>query len=277
MSGFFKPFVAGPARHFVRLMREPDYRVLAGLESRLGRHPRRRPLRVRAGHWTLEVPDAASFLASWREIVVDRRYGFPWSEARPPRILDLGANVGLSVLHFLALHPGADVTAVEADPELFGYLERNLTANGAGQVRRLQRAAWTGPGRLSFARDGADGGRVAANGAAPSGGERVEVEALDLPALLEAEAFDVLKMDIEGAELQVLPACREGLRRTRFVAVEYHSPAGAPQALSAVVGALEAAGFRVHVQSVNAAPQPFFGVRAESGFDLQLNVFAWRA
>lgn len=275
MSGLLKPLVAGPARHVVRLLREPGYRTLAGLEARLGRRPRYSPFRVRADRWTLEGPDAASFLASWREIVVDGRYDFPWT-GPPPRILDLGANVGLSVLHFLAMHPGAEVLAVEADPVVFGYLEKNLAANGGSSVERVQRAAWSRGGRVAFRSEGADAGRVAGAGPAPASGRLLDVEALDLPALLAERSFDMIKMDIEGAETEVVPACWEGLRAARFVAVEYHSSVAHPQALGRLLQVLEDCGFRVHAQSVNPSPRPFLEVRTEAGFDMQVNLFGWK-
>jgi FkbM family methyltransferase len=275
MSGLLKPLWAGPARHLLRLARDADFRELAWLESRLGRRPRFTPLRVRAHGWSLEVPDAASFLASWKEIVVDGRYAFRWP-GPAPRILDLGANVGLSVLHFKALHPGAEILAVEADPTLFGCLERNLEANAVHGVERMQRAAWTGPGRVRFKSDGADAGRVVLGDDVADAAGLLEIETLDVPALLAARTFDFIKMDIEGAEVQVLPACGAALGRARFVAVEYHAVTGAPQHLGAVFQTLEGCGFRVHVESVSPTLRPFFGVHRDAGFELQLNLFGWK-
>ena len=272
MSGLFKPLVAGPARHLVRLLREPDYRALARLESALDGRPRYTPSRARVRAWTLEIPDAASFLASYREIFVERQLAFPWSGS-PPRILDLGANVGLSVMFFRAAHPLAPITAVEADPAIFGYLEKNLSSNAITGVELLHRAAWTGPGRVPFRPEGADGGRAGAAAGTPG---TIEVEALDIPALLDARPFDVIKMDIEGAEAVVLPACRAGLARARFVAVEYHSSVGEPQALAEILTVLKDCGFRVHVREAITSPKPFVSVRSHAGFDLQLNLFAWK-
>jgi len=271
VSGLFKPLAAGPARHLARLVRDPDYRALAWLESTVGRRPRRAPGRARVRGWTLEVPDAASFLASYREIFVDREYAFPWT-GPPPRILDLGANIGLSVLYFRTIHPHARIVAVEADPAIFATLERNLRANAISGVELLQRAAWTGPGRVRFHADGADGGRAVADDAPGT----IEVEALDVPALLATHAFDVIKMDIEGAEAAVVPASREGLARARFVAVEYHSVAGAPQGLAEILHTLRDAGFRVHVREAVASRPAFDGGAPHAGFDLQLNLAAWK-
>jgi len=277
VSGLFKPFLAGPARHLARLLGEPDYRALAVLEAGLGRRPRYAPGRARLHGWMLEFPDAASFLASYREIFVQRQYAFPWpAPGAPPRILDLGANIGLSALFFKTCHPQAEILAVEADPAIFRYLERNLRANAVTGVELLNRAAWSGAGRVAFHPEGADAGRAVAPGGEGASGT-IEVEALDLPALLSRRAFDFIKMDIEGAESTVVPACREGLARARFVAVEYHSTVGKPQALAGIVAALEECGFRAHVHSVITSPAPFVELRTHTGFDMQLNLFAWKA
>jgi len=289
MSGLLKPFLAGPARHAVRLARDPGYRTLAWLEATLGRRPRYTPVHVRAGGWSIDAPDAASLLSAWREIVVDDRYAFPWSGSAAPRILDLGANVGLSVLQFKRRHPGADIVAVEADPNVFGYLERNLAANGVTGVERLQRASWTGPGRVAFQPEGADAGRVVVADArttvagdarttvAATGGDGlIDVETLDVPALLESRAFDVVKMDIEGAELDVLPACGPALARVHCVAVEIHTSPDRPQRLAAVFRALEDAGFRIHVHGTAGGALPAPGDATAGGFDVQLNVLGWK-
>jgi len=229
--------------------------------------------------WSLEVPDAASFLASHREIFVERQYAFLWSGA-PPRILDLGANIGLSVLFFRACHPQASIMAVEADPAIFRHLERNLSVNAIGGVELMNCAAWITGGRVRFLPDGADGGRAVAGNsvtvAPDTPGGTIEVEALDLPALLASRTFDVIKMDIEGAEAQVLPSCREGLARARYVAVEYHSTADEPQALAEILGVLGDAGFRVHIHDAITCPTPMLGVAPHAGFDLQLNLSAWK-
>lgn len=279
MSGLWKPLVAGPARHLANLIRDPEYRQFAWLESTLGGRPRREPFRLNVHGWSLEVPDAASFLSTYREIFHEHQFDFPW-QGSPPSVLDLGANIGLSVLYFHRLHPGSRIVAVEADPALFAVLERNLKANAVRDVELIQKAAWIEDGRVEFLGDGADGGQIVSGSGGPaSGAARAteSVEALNLPRLLAERKFDFIKMDIEGAERLVLPACAEGLRHARFVAVEYHSPATGPQSLGAILATLEGCGFRVHVHTAFTSPRPLVERRTHSGFDLQLNLFAWRA
>lgn len=272
MSGLLRPLIAGPARHVLRLLRDPEYRTLARLETTLGGRPRFRPCRARVHGWALEIPDSASFLSSYREIFVEGLYAFPWPE-RPLRILDLGANIGLSVLYFKRSHPQAEIVVLEADPGIFGCLERNVHGNGFRDVELLQRAAWNENTRLTFRRDGADGGRAVATG---GGQGTTEVEAIDIAAFAGQHSFDVIKMDIEGAESVVLPALGPVLGRVRYLMLEYHSVAGRPQSLAAVLQVLEGCGFRVHAHSVVSSPRPFVELRPHDGYDLVLHLFAWR-
>lgn len=268
MGGIVRPLLAEPAKHLVRLARDPAYRAWRDLERRLGGVPRRSTRVVRALGMSLEVPDAASFLGAFHEIFVERTLSFPAWDA-PPRILDLGANIGLSVLFFLREHPDAVLTALEPDPGLFGVLERNVRENGGGRARLRNLAAWSTAGLLRFRRDGADGGHVVATGAggeerrdidAPAARDEpcpIDVPAIDVATLFDEGPYDVVKIDIEGAESVVLPALGERLRGVRYLFVEYHGFSGTPAPLSAMIAPMEAAGLTVQVHTVRAPARPF--------------------
>lgn len=271
MSGLIRPFWFEPVRHCYRLMSDKNYRALCLLEARLGRMPRFSPGRVRMNGMEIRFPDAASFLSTYREIFVKGIYAFPFS-GEAPVILDLGANIGLSVIYFKMLYPGAKVIAYEADPQIFSYLETNVHGNGFMDVELINRAAWHENGTLRFSPEGADGGRVTQDYT----GKQIEVQAVDIAEVLRTHHFDLLKMDIEGAEELVLPACREGLADIPFIFVEYHSRIGQCQRLDHIFKVLVDAGYRVHLQSLAPARSPFLGVPEQGGFDLQLNIFGWR-
>ena len=61
--------------------------------------------------------------------------------------------------------------------------------------------------------------------------------------LLERKV-QLLKLDIEGAELEVLRDCGARLQNVERLFVEHHSFLGRPQQLGEFFGILEAAGFR---------------------------------
>jgi FkbM family methyltransferase len=271
MKGLIRPLWFEPVRHCYRLARDRNYRTLCFLESRLGRMPRFSEGQVRVNGMDIRFPDAASFLSTFREIFVEKIYAFPCS-GEAPVILDLGANIGLSVIFFKMLHPGARVIAYEADPRIFAFLEANVHGNGFRDVELINRAAWHEDGVLRFLPEGADGGRVTLE----RSGRLIEVQSVDIATVLRGRRFDLLKMDIEGAEELVLPACREALAEIPFIFVEYHSRAGQRQHLDSVFKVLADAGYRVHLQSLAPVRSPFLGVREQCGFDLQLNIFGWR-
>jgi FkbM family methyltransferase len=271
MSGLFRPVAAGPARHVLDLVTRPEYRTACMLESRWGSTPRRSERQIHVHGWTLRVPDVASFLVSYRELFVDENLAFAW-DGENPRILDLGANIGLSVLYYKRLFPHSRIVAFEADPTIFRFLVENVRGNGFQDVELVNRAAWDSDERLRFLPDGADGGAVRED----SGAGGFEVEGCDLAAFLKSRSFDVVKMDIEGAERRVLPAIAPHLGSVRRLFVEYHSRLRESQDLDRVVGAMAGAGFRLHVRSVWSPRAPLLAPPDRDGFDMQLFLFGWR-
>ncbi len=64
----------------------------------------------------------------FREIFIERVYYFE-CEHDKPKIIDAGANIGLSVLYFKFLFPNSKIIAIEPDPIAFEYLEENIAQN----------------------------------------------------------------------------------------------------------------------------------------------------
>lgn len=271
METLFAPLFRGPLKHLWRLARDREYRTFCGLCSRYGRSPRFVSRHIRVHGWDLEVPDAASFLSAWYAIFVQRIYDFH-AGCRSPSILDCGANIGLAVLRLKQLYPEARVTAFEADPSIFGALERNVHGNGFRDVELVNKAVWSSQTTVRFAPEGGDSGRI------DSGREgAIEVPAVRLRDYL-AERIDFLKVDIEGAEVEVLRDCVDCLPRVRAAFVEHHSILGRPQELGTLIHWFEAQGFRSHVHSAFCSPSPLAELRAhdELHMDLQVNLFFFR-
>lgn len=276
MIEWIGPLVREPSRHLLRLARDRRYRAFCSLDARLRGAPRFQERRVRVDGLDLTVPDAPSFLASFREIFVERTLDFPWSGAGP-RILDLGANIGLSVIAFKRSHPGARITALEPDPNLFQILKQNVHGNGFADVTLVGAAAWSEATRLPFAPDGADGGRALDRSVESTETLRVlDVEAISLPEMLRRETYDYIKMDIEGAERAVLPACAGLFHGISHLFVEYHGFRGEADGLAPVVAVLEDAGFRLQVHTVRSPQHPFLKNGPASGCDLILHLYASR-
>jgi FkbM family methyltransferase len=263
--------VAPAARYVRRFIADKRYRQFELVFGRYRHFPRFKEVRIFLDGYDILMPDVLSFLYSWKEIFLDQIYACQLPDR--PRILDLGANIGLSVLSHKQRHPGSQIVAFEADPQIFAYLKRNLEVNKADTgVTLVNKAAWDKDDLLTFWSEGADGGRI---GVGSPGGRPIQIEAVDIAALAE-QKFDFIKMDIEGAEGRILPRCGGLLKHAHAVFIEYHSRADSPQCLGQIHQLLSEAGFRVYVTPVYCNLKPFDRVIVTNGFDLQLNLFAVR-
>ncbi len=87
----------------------------------------------------------------------------------------------------------------------------------------------------------------------------------------------MLKIDIEGAETQVLEDCADVLHHVERIFVEYHSFSNQPQNLHRLLAVLANAGFRYNVQHIGVfSSHPFVKIQSYLNMDNQLNIFAVR-
>lgn len=155
-----------------------------------------------------------------REVFISEDYAAE-PPVSPTVIVDLGANIGVSVIYFKLRFPDASVVAVEPDPATYALLERN-TASLSG-VRTVNAAATpkTGATRLHVAPDRWASSMVAQQ----PGGSPISVPGLTLDDLLDRMGIDevhVMKIDVEGAEAEILAASPDALARVRFLIGELH-------------------------------------------------------
>jgi FkbM family methyltransferase len=207
----------------------------------------------------------------YKEIFGQQIYRFR-TNTETPYIIDGGANIGLSALYFKQIYPMSKVVAFEPDDKVFPVLQRNMQRWGHKDIELFCRALWSSETSLSFMAEGADGGRVATS--SDSGNKTVRT--VRLRNYLDRRV-DFLKLDIEGAETEVLVDCADLLVNVEHIFVEYHSIVGSPQTLHTIAGILSDAGFCLNIHSPLASPQPFVDRSSNLGFDLQLNIFAFRA
>jgi FkbM family methyltransferase len=207
-----------------------------------------------------------SFAGIYHQIYVHGAYRF--EPGRPdPVILDCGANVGVSVAWFKQTWPASQITAFEADPVIAGVLRRNIQAGGFRDVAVVDQAVWIADEIVSFAIEGGDAGRL--------GESHTQVPATRLRDWLN-EPVDLLKLDIEGAEIEVIPDCADALANVKAIVLEYHSLVGQPQRLGSMLEVLEDAGFRVWIKDEWIPTYPLVSDETRAGMDMRLNVFARR-
>jgi FkbM family methyltransferase len=206
----------------------PGYLGLAGLT-----YPRTFSTRTGA---SLRLETFHDLVTAWiiffrREYRVDPKARF---------IVDAGANIGAFSL-YAALHArDARVLALEPFPSTAARLRSTIETNGLAS--RVSMRPW--------ALSGADGTKRMLDGDGPSqsrgtmddgASDGLAVEGVSLATLFEREKIervDLLKMDIEGAEHDVLmSAPTEILQRVGTLALEYHPNASKEPLFRALRGA----------------------------------------
>jgi FkbM family methyltransferase len=145
--------------------------------------------------------------------------------------VDVGANWGYFTLLASGLvGESGTVVSLEPDPRMFALLQGNVARNRLSQVTPLALAAAAGAGVLTLAGFDEDDGNwgvstVVDDSAGGPGTFRVAAQALD--TILDeygVSGVDLVKMDIEGAELLALRGMADGLcaHHYRRVLLELH-------------------------------------------------------
>ena len=240
--------------------------------ERLSKYERYVPATTRVLGKEIRLTDAASFLFIYDELFNKNIYKFKAATDKP-YIIDCGANIGLSIIYFKHLFPGASILGFEPDPGSFKVLSYNIAQFGFSDVEVIEKAVWKNEDTLNFFSEGADGGRIALE----SDKTKIrEVKSVRLKNYLDRRV-DFLKIDIEGAEATVLKDCGEALKNVDRMFVEYHSFTDQPQSLDELLNILSTAGFRYNIQHVGIfSSTPFVKINSSLNMDNQLNIFAYR-
>lgn len=166
---------------------------------------------------------------------------------RPPRVLDLGANVGLYSAFALGRWPGATITAVEPDHENLLLLNACATLNRSrGHIQVVDAAAAASAGTMRFVAGlAAESHRAHPDEDASS----VAVRAVDAVELMTAA--ELVKIDIEGGEWELLgdPRLAAAFGTFQALVLEHHGrhcPTHDPRGTATRL--LAAAGFEVAPQ-----------------------------
>jgi FkbM family methyltransferase len=218
----------------------------------------------------LFASDFISVAYQIKEYFGDERMKFTASSTSP-LIIDCGANVGISVLYFKQLFPDAKILAFEPDPNISAYFRKNMEVNGVEGVQLEEKAVWKDGKGIRFGVEGADGGSIFYEGE-----QSIQIPTTRLRDILEQyPAVDLLKLDIEGAEVEVIKDCQDQLTKVKFLFIEYHSWIANRQELDVLLACLESNGFRYYIHSIgNQTDKPFLQVDAYNGMDVQLDIYA---
>lgn len=138
--------------------------------------------------------------------------------------VDVGAHVGMyTVAAALALGEQGRVLALEPNPTALGQLEENLRLNGCTNVLAVRRAAAAAAGRaLLHVPQTPDPSFSSLQAGRFAEGEPVSVETSTVDDEVEAAGLEpvLVKIDVEGAELEVLAGMERTLERRPRLLIE---------------------------------------------------------
>ncbi len=218
---------------------------------------------------------AASFINTYKEIFQDEIYKFNPQLVSDGIILDCGANMGLSVLYFAINYPNHTIIAFEPEAAVFEILQENVKTFQLSNVFIHNKAVWTEITELIFHSDGGMGGRLNAT-YQNSLAEVTKVKTVELKSLLN-EKVDFLKIDIEGAEVEVLKDCKGMLKYARHIFFEYHNDIFKPQTLHELLKLMVDEGFVYHIKESSARQKPFIDKTLIcERYDMAITVFCSR-
>jgi FkbM family methyltransferase len=209
----------------------------------------------------------SELLHGLKEIFIDEIYRQKLPD--DAMILDCGANIGLSVIYLKTKFPDAEIHAFEPDSRNYELLEKNVKSFGFNNVYLHKEAVWKEKTILNFSGEASMSSRIDKD--EQSG---TQVNAIRLRDYL-VKPVHFLKMDIEGAEYEVICDIADKLKLIEHLFIEYHGVFNQHKELTAIFDILSANGFSYYIKE--AAPvyiHPLEQVKnPELPFDVQLNIF----
>jgi FkbM family methyltransferase len=181
------------------------------------------PFYVRPG-----APDANLVLHA----IAREAYSYKLPDRSVHLIVDAGANIGDTTVWYSVQFPEAVVVAIEPNPDNFEILSRNCAPYG-NRIHLFNGALWPVPNR-SLAITGATESAQVRELTQANDSTCTSIDPLTILRNSGAEAIDVFKIDIEGAELELFSGdCDTWLSKTRCIAIEIHSAEAREVVLSA--------------------------------------------
>ncbi len=267
-----KVFLERSFNGLYKFVKNPNERKFVLYSIIYGSKKRYEEKKINFLNYKIRVPDALSFIWQFKEIFVDESYKFE-SKLTEPVIYDCGSNIGMSCIYFKKIFSGAKIKAFEADPKISRYLKENLNANGLNDVEVIDKAVWVNDGGVELNIEGADGSSIYTEG------KKQKVSSIRLKDLLDSESrIDMLKMDIEGAENDVILDCGNSLKIVNNIFIEYHSYTNSQQKLSELLNVLKQNNFRYFIRNDSSRNMPLINKTNKNNpaMDLQLNIFGYR-
>ncbi len=194
-----------------------------------------KPLKVRAG---------TSDIFVFHQVFLDEMYAPGQSFLNPnlsrKLIIDGGANVGYTSIFFANAYPQARILAVEPEERNYAMLLENVKFYP--NIVPIHAALWNKKGRLQITNpNGIECAFQVSERALTSENRSQSIEALTITDLLtetNSDSIEILKLDIEGSEIELFRSNTDWLGKTHMIVIELHDwlREGCSEALYKTIG-----------------------------------------
>jgi len=141
-------------------------------------------------------------------------------------VFDIGAHLGYySLLLAKCVGPAGRVVSFEAAPKNFSKLQRNILINKLDNVQLMNLAVFSKSGMIGMSVSPTDNGSGDWSISRQLQGDSIQVQTISLDQFSEANHIlpDFIKIDVEGAEYDVLMGGRETIARSQpIMLIELH-------------------------------------------------------
>jgi FkbM family methyltransferase len=270
-GSFFTKIITGIFKNISKVFKNPfaDFGISWLRLKKLKHQGYNKPGLINLKSISVKYLHPPELLHSVKEIFIDEVYKIKL-HSESPYIIDCGANIGLSIINLKLQFPESNILAFEPDSANFELLKENTAA--FKNVQLLNCAVWNENTFLEFDMTGTQGSSVDTISKKIT---KSKIEAVRLKDYLNKQV-DFLKIDIEGAEYEILKDCKDCLSNVKNLFLEYHGTFSNQNELTELFVILASAGFKYYIkEAANVHPHPF-SLQNANKFDVQLNIFAFK-
>lgn len=180
-----------------------------------------RPFRVKREPNDVTIRLGTTDVEVFGQVIANKAYDLP---IPPPKtIIDGGANIGLSSVFFAERYPHSRILSLEPDAANFQILQENVRPYknvvplrgaiwGRNEMLKLQHSAAGAWGHSVHAMDGSERTNAHVRGWTVD----------SLMDLMNWNRCDLIKLDVEGSELEIFRHAESWIPRVETIAVELH-------------------------------------------------------
>lgn len=142
-----------------------------------------------------------------------------------PYIIDCGANIGVSVMYFKSIFPQSEIIAFEPEPVVYDTLVSNIKLNCISNVTTIKSALNNIVENKILISDENDSSKLLLFDNHHKNKNSINIDKIVRCELLSEylnKPVDFLKMNIEGAEINVLNEIGSKICNIKEAVIEYH-------------------------------------------------------